>query len=444
MKTLVLTLITAVFIISTTYGQAKEIQVSGTFTPKDRSAAYVTVLGNTNQKLLLAQAKVTDGIFSLKLPADLPLGVYKLGFASQDKFNFYLIHDGEYSYHIDFKNVNNSWTFTSNTGNEHRYITRYWKQRDSLMESIRIFYYFAKNYPHKEERIYKKNSTVLNDKVKDFKRFRTQAITQAPLYSNELLTHNKIVFHEPQLDVQTIEKNYLNTLWENLPKLDTTFYNKPYVTDKLQASFDGLLKDRSIKEKEKYQAVKERLIWLLEKLDNQPDKLKYYNLCLRYFASKNYPYVFNTIDNYLDQKHLFTTQDSEDFIYRAKQQHLIQKKAPSIATALDASIFDAVKAERKVLVFVADNTPFSHQLLNGLKEQIATKVHTKVIAVLLTDHTESIQNFINLYPNWTLCTLKNEVINNVVQAYKLFYAPAVFVLDKDNTILELKEPFATL
>ena len=43
MKTLVFTLITAVFIISTTYGQAKEIEVSGTFTPKDRSAAYVTV-----------------------------------------------------------------------------------------------------------------------------------------------------------------------------------------------------------------------------------------------------------------------------------------------------------------------------------------------------------------------------------------------------------------
>lgn len=445
MKTLVFTLIATVLLLQ--YGNAQDtgINITGTFSPKDRSAAYISVLGNTNSKdPVIAEVKVTDGVFSMQLPANLPLGVYKLGFAWQEKLTFYFVHDGEERYHIDFKNTNNTWTFNSNTGNEHNYLTKYWQQKDSLMTPIGVLYFFAQNYPHKQEAIYKKNNKALNKKVEYFKHFRAKAIAEAPPYSKEILAHKKTVFYEPQWDTATIEANFLNILWESVPKKDSLFYNKPYVLDKLQATFDALLEDSKKTEAEKYEAVKKRITWLLKKLEDHPNKSKYYNLCIRYFGSKGYPYVFNGIDLYLDQTQLLTPQDAEGFAYRAKQHQLIQQKAPPIATSTTANFLETVKAEQKILVFVAGNTPFSFQLLNTLKEQTASKENTKVIAVLLTDNAESIQNFKSAYPKWELCTLKNEEVNTIAEAYKLVYVPTVYILDKDNTIIELKEPFAPL
>tara|TARA_B110000977_G_scaffold192781_1_gene266772 strand:+ start:247 stop:738 length:492 start_codon:yes stop_codon:yes gene_type:complete len=152
------TLVTALFLIATNHAQTKEITVTGTFMPKDKSAAYISVLGNTNQKPVLAEAKVTDGVFSMQLPIDLPLGVYKLGFAMQQKPTFYFVHDGKNNYHLNFVNTNNTWSFTSKTGTSHKYLSNYRQKKDSLMKPIGVLYFFAQNYPHKKEAIYKKKT----------------------------------------------------------------------------------------------------------------------------------------------------------------------------------------------------------------------------------------------------------------------------------------------
>ena len=141
---------------------------------------------------------------------------------------------------------------------------------------------------------------------------------------------------------------------------------------------------------------------------------------------------------------MLTAQDKEGFVYRGKQELLMGKKAPSIKSTTAANYLETIAAEKKVLVFVGGNTPFSFQLLESLKKEAATKDNTKVVAILLTDNKESIQNFKSLHPTWAVFAPNKTDINNVIEAYKLVYAPSVFVLDKDNTILKQVAPFESL
>lgn len=444
MKTLVFTLIATVLLLQ--YGNAQDtgINITGTFSPKDRSAAYISVLGNTNSKdPVIAQAKVTDGKFTLQLPKNLPIGVYKFGFASQDTYTFYFVHDGETTYHIDFENKNNAWRFNSNTGKNHSYLSTYWKQKDSLILPIQVLYYFAQNYPEKTTNIYNKNAKVLSTKIKQFKAFRKKAITAAPVFAKEILTHNKLLFHNPQWDAKTIEDNFIKTLWESVPKNDTLFYNKPYFFTKLEATFDNLLdaKGKTKPELEKYEILKDRLAWLLQNLAQYPDKHKYYNLCIRYFSSKGYPYLLELIDTYVDKNQLLTENEKLGYEYRTKQQLLVEQIAPKIPTQDTPNFLDTVNAKYKRLVFVAGNTPFSFELLTKLKKDTTTKTDTKVVAVLLIEDKASVQKFKNLYPNWEICGLDKDTINTVAERYNLFYVPSVFTLDSENRILKIHEPF---
>ena len=264
------------------------------------------------------------------------------------------------------------------------------------------------------------------------------------MFSKEILTHTQTIFYEPQWDTKTIETKYLNTVWDQIPENDSLFYNKPFFVGKLQATFDGLLEDINKTESEKYQAIKKRLTWLLEKLSKHVDKNKYYNLCLRYFGSKGYPYVLSDIDAYLNETQLLSAQDKEGFVYREKQRHLLGEKAPGIKLTTADNFLETVTAQKKVLVFVGDNTPFAFQLLESLKKEAATKENTKVVAILLTDNKESIQNFKRFYPTWALAAPNTDDLNNIIEAYKLVYVPSVFVLDKDNTILKQLAPFESL
>ena len=108
-------------IIFTSIGQEIKLPItfSGTFIPKDRAAAYVVVYGNIGQEGILAEAKVTEGNFTMQLPDSLAYGVYKLGFGMQEKPNLYLTHQPQVKTNeATIENKNNQWTLSSTTGSE--------------------------------------------------------------------------------------------------------------------------------------------------------------------------------------------------------------------------------------------------------------------------------------------------------------------------------------
>lgn len=425
---------------------AQEISLSGIFEPQDRSPAYISVLGTTKQNKLIAEAKVIQGAFTMSIPQDLPYGVYKLGFSTKDKMQFYWVHDGEKNYYLQFTYHNNDWHFVSTTGKAHTYLSKYWQQNDSLMIGISSLYNFLQTYPHKTEFIYKTASTILDQKITAFKNIEDKAITNAPEYANEVLAQNKIIFYNPAWDEDSIKANYFEELWRSIPINDTLYYNKPFFLDKLTSTFQTLIEDKTKPEIEKYQEIKGQLEWLLPRFSNYAIKQKYYNLCLRYFANNNYPYVLNLIDQYINlQEPLLLEQDTNGFLYRKSQQDLLGKPAPPIISQNNSNALDNLEASASVLVFVGGNSPYSFQLLNQLQEDVAhSTVYKKVIAVLLTEDEESIANFKNRFATWEVVSITNESVNGLVKSYNLIYAPTIFILDKNKNIEKILAPFERL
>ena len=438
------------FVVSLTFtSMAQEtkppITFSGTFIPKDRAAASVVVYGNAGQVGVLAKAKVTEGAFSMQLPDSLAYGVYKLGFGMQEKTNLYLIHQPQVKTYIaTIENKDNQWTFSSTTGSEHTYLTKYWHQQQKRLEPIRLLYYFEQNYPLKEERIYKSNRKALKEKINAFNKFRDAAISKAPKYSKELLQQNKLILHDPNWSTKEREDYFHKTLWGRVPQNDSTYYKKPYFLDKIDQVFGTIIDDGKGSEKEKLLDIMAKLTDLISYLKDDTYQTKYYNLMIHYFANKQYPYVLSHIDSYVNSAELLSPNDSLSYAFRQAQQLLIGQKAAAIIDTKGQNIFNAITKET-VLVFVGGNTPISLEILQQLNSDVATQQNTAVVAVLLGGTNESLQNFKALFPNWAHYIVEDaEQIQKIVDAYKLIFAPTLFILDVERTIKKQLALFETV
>ena len=431
----------------TSIGQEIKLPItfSGTFIPKDRAAAYVVVYGNAGQEGVLAEAKVTEGTFEMQLPDSLEYGVYKLGFGMQEKPNLYLIHQPEVkAYRATIENKNNQWTLSSITGSEHTYLTKYWQQKKKRLKPIRVLYSFEQNYPLKKEHIYKTSKKKLKEKINAFNKFRDAAITKAPKYSKELLQQNKLILHNPKWSTKERKDHFHKTLWDRVPQNDSTYYKKPYFGDKLEQVFGTIIDNGKGSEKEKLADITAKLLDVITHLKHDTYQTKYYNLMIRYFAYKQYPYVFNHIDPYINSAELLTPNDSLSYAFRQGQQLLIGKKAAAIIDSKGQDMFNAV-TKKTALVFIGGNTPLSLEVLQQLNSEVATQQNPEVIAVLLGGTNESLQKFNSLFPNWTHYTIEDaDQIQKIADAYKLIFAPTIFILDTDRTIQKKLAVFETL
>lgn len=440
-------LIAGVSFVCTAQQQADSLRFSGTFVPKDRAAAYIVVYGNLGQEAIVGESKVTDGAFTMHLPNSLAYGVYKLGFGMQEKPNLYLVHEPEVkAYTVTIENKNNQWTFSSTTGIEHAYLTKYWEQEQQLLEPLQMLYYFTESYPSKEEPVYKKVKSNLKQKIKAFKELRDQAIAKAPKYSKEVLEQTRLILHNPTWSIKQRENNFYKSLWSQVPPNDSTYYKKPFFGDKLEQVFGTIIDNGKGSEKEKLSEISSKLTDVMTHLKDDAYKTKYYNLMSRYFSNKQYPYVLNRIDPYINPSELLTANDSLSYVYRQAHHALIGQKAVDILSSKGEDVLkNTDAADTTVLVFLGGNTPLSLEVLQQLNTEVDTLQNTKVIAILLGGTNESLQNFKALFPNWTHYSIETaEQIQKTAEAYKLVFAPTIFVLDADRTIKKQLGVFETL
>ena len=419
---------------------AQEITITGAFEPKDMAAAYVAVLGNIGQKNVLAESKVSDGKFSMSLPQDTPQGVYKLVLGMQDKVYFYWLHTGQNSYELVFKNSQNQWRMECLSSKAHEYLTNYIQQEDSLMQALSVLYFFTTNYPEKKEKLFTEAQTVLEQKIKNYKEFRTNAIAKAPMYCNDVLTQNQVFIYNPLWDNATLEQNYEATFYDNIPVKDSTYYKKPFFGDKLEQFFSPIIEDKIMSEEEKYINIKKRVLLTIKRLENNPQRNKFYNIMVRYFVNVQYPQIIPTIDTFLDINYLLTPEDRKAYLYRMTQKELIHSKSPPILSESN-QIIDFVNQEKNYLVFVGNNTPFSTAVLQQLNMATQNKHNAQVTAILFTDNVESIQNFKNLFPSWKVYPQVGKTAEETIKKYSLSYVPTIFELNKDNIILKIVNPF---
>jgi hypothetical protein len=276
----------------------------------------------------------------------------------------------------------------------------------------------------------------LNSKIKAFKQGSMAAQATAPPYSKEVIKQTELFLYEPTLANEALEASFEQSFWDNVPMNDSLFYKKPFFTDKLEQFFGAYLEDKAMREGEKYEKIKKRLLFSIAQLAQHPQKNYYYNIMVRFFANGQYPYVIPVIDKAINPSKMLSPEDVKYYDYRKEQVSLWGKKAPAIATKTITNFLDQESASKKILVIVGSNTPFSQQGLALLHAKTKEQKDTKVYAVLLTDNAESVQNFKNLFPSWLHHNVANEEANQLAKTYALYYSPTVFLLDRNNVILQ--------
>lgn len=433
-----------VFLSKIALAQGDSIVITGEFTPKDMSAAYIAVVGNLGQKNFLGESKVDNGIFTIHLPANTPQGIYKLAFSMQEKVYFYWIHEGEKKYHLIFKNENSRWSVESQTGNSHRYLSDYWVKEEALLAPIRVLYFFTAQYTEKSSKLYKDALKSLNKKKDEWEIFHKNAVLKAPQYAKEVLSETKLYLYDPTWDNQEIENDFDATFWKNTPFNDSGYYQKPFFTDKLQQFFTIYIEDKIMSESEKYDRIKKRLRLTLDKLTPYENRTSYYNLMVRFFANSQYLYLVDDIDAEIQAEKMLTEEDKTFFAFRNDHRKLLQSEAPEILDSEQKNFLNSASATQKIVVFVANNTPFSQQWLAQLKEYAEKQQDTKVYAVMFTDdaQSESVQHFKGLFPTWLHHAVVAKDIQVMAEKYKLSYVPVALLLDKNNKITRIIEPFS--
>ncbi len=179
--------------------------------------------------------------------------------------------------------------------------------------------------------------------------------------------------------------------YDNIPVKDSTYYKKPFFGDRLEQFFSPIIEDKIMSEEEKYINIKKRVLLTIKRLENNPQRNKFYNIMVRYFVNVQYPQIIPTIDTFLDINYLLTPEDRKAYLYRMTQKELIHSKSPPILSESN-QIIDFVNQEKNYLVFVGNNTPFSTAVLQQLNMATQNKNNEQVTAILFTDNAESIQN----------------------------------------------------
>lgn len=417
---------------------AKEIKITGFFAHKDMAAAYVAIQGAIDKDNKTPEARVTQGEFSFTLPENTKPGVYKLAFGMQEKVYFYWIHTGEKKYHWIFKNKDNKWIMECESTPSYRYLTQYKSEEEKLLKTLGILYDFVGNYPEKESVVYKEALNQLNEKTKAFEVFRTKGISNAPVHVKDVLEQNQIYLYNPLWNEKQLEENFEATFWNSWPKNDDSFYLKPFFQDKLEMFLSNIFENRSLKEEEKFNKAKKRILLTINKFANNPQKNYYYNLMIRYLVMTQQPFYIYLIDPFLDPKSFLSATDAEGYNYRLEQKQLVTQKAPEIKN------LEIEKIDKEIIVFVGGNSEYSLAILQKLKQEVQKNETLKITVILFTDNSDSIQNFKILFPFWDVHTYSGTEVEKIIKDYKLFYVPSIFVLNKDRIIKKILTPFESL
>ncbi len=420
---------------------AQEITITGCFEPKDLAAATIAVLGNMGQKNVLGESKVTEGKFNISLPQDTPQGVYKLALGMQEKVYFYWMHTGTTSYELVFKNKKNKWYLEGKNNKEYNYLNKTIVKEDSLMEAIGVLYYTIGNYPEKKSKFIIEAKSLVDKKIKEFELFKNNALLEAPLLVKEVLNQNNIYFYDPTWDSETIEKKADAFFWDNIPLEDSNYYKKPFFGDQLDQFFVSTTEDRIMSEQEKNLKIQNKVILIIEKLAQHPQRNQLYNLMVRYFSNIKYPQIIQIIDPFLDKNKLLSPEDVAGYEYRMAQKALINQKAPSIIDATTNEPLAINIKEKNYLVFLGENSPFSNAIVQQLKIETQNNEAVQVTVILFSDNSESIQNFKNQFPTWKVQTQVLKAAEETIKKYKLSYVPTLFEIDKNNTIVKIRKPF---
>lgn len=421
------------FFLLATFGLQAQYTISGTFMPaKDYKwlIAYRLKPGTQNY---IAQSKVQNGVFNLKLPDNSLPGTYRLVYAvPQEEFYFDVIYNGKENVELAF-NATEGVSFI--TSEENKIFNSYFKKINGLEKQFASFY------------------TNQNTEVKEYESIATQMDNIQKTYEEKtagMMVHHFIKANHPYIPsyyesvfqyVNNKKDNYFKALELNNAVLQAS----GFLTDKLANYVFTALPLETMTEKETENAQIENVNTVSANIQNVDAKYKlllFYTLWAQASTSD-----YNTTSDYIYDtylKRLATEAGNQEIVNQIEAHNRLRlgSIAPEIKwqkNGIQSSLKSLEGAVNYIIVFWSSTCSHCLRELPALHDKLKNNQNIKVVAVGLEDDDSTWKKESARIPHFDHAIALGKWESEYADLYAIDKTPTYFILDQDKRIIAKPE-----
>jgi thiol-disulfide isomerase/thioredoxin len=421
------------FFLLVTLGLQAQYAISGTFMPaKDYKwlIAYRLKPGTQNY---IAQTKVQNGVFSLKIPENSLPGTYRLVYAvPQEKSYFDVIYNGKEDISLAFDSRNGVSYLTSN---ENIFFNTYFKEIIDLEQQIVDFY--VKGSTNEQEYF------SITKQMRDLQ--NSYELKSKGLMANHFIKSNKPYIPRAYQSVNDYVNGktdaYFNTLEIDNPILQAS----GFLTNKLvNFVFTALpLETTTLKERQKTMIANVDIINKKTATVNIKYKAHLFYTLWAQASASDYnttsDYIYNT---YL--KMLATETGNQEIVNQIEAHNRLRLGAiaPEIKwqkNGVQSSLSSLDGAENYIIVFWSSTCSHCLRELPTLHNKLKNNRNIKVVAVGLEDDDSTWTQESARMPHFNHSIALGKWESEYADLYAIDKTPTYFILDQDKRIIAKPE-----
>ncbi len=421
------------FFLLVVLGVQAQYSISGTFMPaKDYKwlIAYRLKPGTQNY---IAQTKVQNGVFSLKIPEKALPGTYRLVYAvPQEEFYFDVIYNGKEDISLAFDS-NNGVSFLNSK--ENILFNTYFKKIIDLEQQIVDFY--------TQGNTNKKEYAVIAKKMHSLQ--KSYEVKSEGLMANHFIKSNEPYIPKEYQSihdyVNSKKEGYFNALEFDNPILQAS----GFLTNKLVNFVFTALPLEANTRKERQEAMISNVDIINKRISPINTKYKvhlYYTLWAQAASNDHTKTADYIYDTYL--KALSTEGGNQDIVVQVEEHNRLRigAVAPDIKwtksnTKYELSTLEG--AENYVLIFWSSTCSHCLRELPALHKELKNNKKIVVVAVGLEDDDITWKQESARMPQFEHVIALGKWDSEYANLYAINRTPAYFILDRDKKIIAKPE-----
>jgi thiol-disulfide isomerase/thioredoxin len=446
-------LIIVIFLTTSFFGYSQDsINISGQLLHNTKYAKVVVKKFNVGS-FDFAAFPVNNEKFSIKAPIDIEPGVYRLQY-SQVEPNAYIdiIIDGKektIDFTLDLNSKDVVPEFSSSKENKNWYIYR--KESSLIQQKIQEIKRFIYQYPNPKDLIYQQAITAYEKEKSSFQTLEEQFIAlNKNTWAATMVSNSPTIFTNPKDDVRIQDfykkENYWNIITTTNPALINTPLYTEHILNYLQYYMNP---EMQFSEKEQEEGFIKSVDIIMKKFGSNDETKKF---ALQYLQLGFKELGNEKVLQYIDEKYAANEQCTVSEIevqkrLKSYETLKIGNLAPKIElTANDGGIntLSDYQEEKVVIVFWASWCPHCIQEMPKLQEWAKNAKNTLVLAISLDDDYTAFQKAAAQYPNILHTCDLQKWNGKIASDYYIVATPTFFVLDKERKILGKYSNISTL
>lgn len=420
------------FFVATTAITAQKT-ISGTFTPADEYKWVIAYKLKPGTQGYVTDSKVTNGKFTLTMPADAKPGTYRIVYAlPQEEFYFDVLYSGKEDVSLTF-NEDNGVAYTSSK--ENILLSSYFNEVKDIKQQIINFYKEGNTAKKELANIYSQLVKIQSDYEEK----------SSGLLANVFIKANKSFIPKKHETIYDYVENKKTHYFDVLDYTNQTLQASNFLTDKsLNYVFTSLPLNKITKTATE-NILQQNVQKLSEQLKGTSEKYRfhmYYELWL-YAAQRKYNATSDFIyKNYIKSLSNITNNQELAKGIEVHNRLRIGEKAPNIEwNNGKKSLATIASANNYVLIFWSSTCSHCLKELPKLNEGMATYPETKVLAYGLEENDYDWKRVTAEMTNFIHALGLGKWDNKYADIYNISQTPTYFVLNKDKRIIAKPENY---